>query len=65
MWIYILIIVWILATYPITKAVNERMEERDDDARFFVSFQLLLFIRAVFHVPKYYFNLIRGILNKR
>lgn len=63
---YIFIIVWILSTYPITKRVNDRLEEKDDDARFLVSFQILLFLRALFHVPTFYFgywvNLIKKLL---
>jgi hypothetical protein len=64
--IYIFIIVWIFATYPITKKVNDRMVEKDDDDVHLISFQILLFIRALFHVPKYYFrfwvNLIKKLL---
>jgi hypothetical protein len=64
--IYIFIIVWIFATYPITKKVNDRMVEKGDTDVHLISFQILLFIRALFHVPIYYFkfwvNLIKKIL---
>ena len=63
---YIFIIVWIIATYPITKKINNRMVEKGDDDVYLISFQILLFIRALFHVPIYYFrvwvNLIKKIL---
>ena len=63
---YIFIIIWIVATYPITKKVNDRMTEKGDDDAHLISFQLLLFIRALFHVPTYYFrvwvNLIKKLL---
>jgi hypothetical protein len=66
MGIYIFIIVWIIATYPITKRINDRLLERNDDVRFKISFQLLLFIRAIFIVPTFYFgywvNLIKKLL---
>ena len=63
---YIFIIVWIVATYPITKKINNRMVEKGDDDVYLISFQILLFIRALFHVPIYYFgvwvNLIKKLL---
>jgi hypothetical protein len=64
--IYIFIIVWIFATYPITKKINDRMVEKGDEDVYLISFQILLFIRAIFHVPTYYFrvwvNLIKKLL---
>jgi hypothetical protein len=63
---YIFIIVWIVATYPITKKINNRMVEKGDDDVYLISFQILLSIRALFHVPIYYFrvwvNLIKTLL---
>jgi len=46
--------VWILSSFPIVKHVNKKMEESNDDLRFKTSFQLVLFIRAQFEVPKWY-----------
>ena len=46
---------WVLLSYPIVRHVNKRMEETNDDLRFRTSFQLVLFIRAQFEVPKWYF----------
>ena len=64
--IYIFIIVWIFATYPITKKINDRMVEKGDGDVHLISFQILLFIRALFQVPIYYFrvwvNLIKTLL---
>ena len=40
--IYIFIIVWIFATYPITKKINDRMVEKDDEDVHLISFQILL-----------------------
>ncbi len=48
------ILIWVLLSYPIVRMVNRRMEETDDDLRFRTSFQLILFIRAQFEVPKWY-----------
>lgn len=56
------IFVWILLSYPIVKHVNRRMEETNDDLRFRTSFQLILFIRAQFEVPRWYFNRLINIL---
>ena len=50
-----LLLIWILLSFPIVRHVNRRMEETNDDLRFRTSFQLILFIRAQFEVPKYYF----------
>ena len=48
------ILIWILLSFPIVRHVNRRMEETDDELRFRISFQLILFIRAQFEVPKWY-----------
>jgi hypothetical protein len=51
-----IILVWILLSYPIVRMVNRRMEELNDDTRFRTWFQVFLFIRAQFEVPRYYFS---------
>ena len=49
------IAIWLLLSFPIVRHVNRRMEEVNDDLRFKTSFQIVLFIRAQFEVPKWYF----------
>jgi hypothetical protein len=49
-----ILLVWILSSFPIVRHVNRRMEETDDELRYKTSFQLVLFIRAQFEVPKWY-----------
>ena len=49
------ILIWLLLSFPIVRHVNRRMEELDDELRFRTSFQIVLFIRAQFEVPKWYF----------
>ena len=49
-----LLMIWILLSFPIVRHVNKRMEEVNDDLRFKTSFQIVLFIRAQFEVPKWY-----------
>jgi hypothetical protein len=49
-----ILLIWILLSFPIVRHVNRRMEETEDDLRFRTSFQLILFIRAQFEVPKWY-----------
>jgi hypothetical protein len=54
------ILIWILLSFPIVRMVNRRMEEMNEDDRFKVGFQIYLFIRAQFEVPRYYlFQLIK------
>jgi hypothetical protein len=48
------ILVWILLSFPIVRMVNRRMEENDDKVRFVTAFQIFLFVRAQFEVPRYY-----------
>ena len=48
------ILVWLLLSFPIVRHVNKRMEELNDELRFLPSFQLVLFIRAQFEVPRWY-----------
>jgi hypothetical protein len=54
--------IWVLLSFPIVRHVNKRMEEHDDELRFKTSFQLVLFIRAQFEVPKFYLNKIAKLL---
>ncbi len=49
------ILIWVLLSYPIVRHVNRRMEEMEDDLRFRTDFQLILFIKAQFEVPRWYF----------
>jgi hypothetical protein len=54
--------IWILLSFPIVRHVNKRMEEHDDKLRFKTSFQLVLFVRAQFEVPRFYLNKIAKLL---
>ena len=54
--------IWVLLSFPIVRHVNKRMEEVDDELRFRTSFQLVLFVRAQFEVPKFYLNKIAKLL---
>jgi len=54
--------IWVLLSFPIVRHVNKRMEELDDELRFRTSFQLVLFIRAQFEVPKFYLNKIAKLI---
>jgi hypothetical protein len=54
--------IWILLSFPIVRHVNKRMEETDDELRFKTSFQLVLFVRAQFEVPRFYLNKIAKLL---
>lgn len=54
--------IWVLLSFPIVSHVNKRMEKHDDELRFRVSFQLVLFVRAQFEVPRFYFNKITKLL---
>lgn len=47
-------LVWLLSSFPIVRHVNRRMEEMDDVVRYKTSFQIFLFIRAQFEVPRFY-----------
>ena len=53
---------WVLLSYPIVRHVNKRMEETNDDLRFRTSFQLVLFIRAQFEVPRWYLTQLTKLL---
>lgn len=54
--------IWVLLSFPIVRHVNKRMEELEDDLRFKTSFQLVLFVRAQFEVPRFYLNKIAKLL---
>ena len=54
--------IWVLLSFPIVRHVNKRLEELDDELRFRTSFQLILFVRAQFEVPRFYLNKIAKLL---
>jgi len=49
------ILLWILLSFPIVRNVNKRMEQTKDITRYEMGFQIFLFIRAQFEVPRFYF----------
>lgn len=59
-----ILLIWVLLSYPIVRHVNTKMEEANDTQRFRVAFQLVLFIRAQFEVPKWYFIQLTKLLSK-
>ena len=59
-----ILLIWVLLSFPIVKHVNRRMEELNDDLRFKTSFQIVLFIRAQFEVPKWYLIKLTKLLSK-
>ena len=63
--IYIFIIVWVTATYPITKIINNKMEENGDVEQYYTSFQILLFIRSLLYVPKFYWARVLKLLTNK
>lgn len=56
--------IWVLLSFPIVMHVNKRMEEHNDELRFKIGFQLALFIRAQFEVPKWYLSQLTKLLSK-
>jgi hypothetical protein len=56
--------IWVLLSFPIVRHVNKRMEETEDDLRYSTSFQLVLFIRAQFEVPKFYLYKIAKLISR-
>jgi len=45
---------WLLLSFPIVHNVNKRMEQLNDVMRYETGFQIFLFIRAQFEVPRFY-----------
>ena len=58
------VLVWILLSFPIVRHVNTKMEEANDNQRFKIGFQLALFIRAQFEVPRWYLIQLTKLLSK-
>jgi hypothetical protein len=56
--------IWVLLSFPIVRHVNKRMEELDDELRYRTSFQLVLFVRAQFEVPKFYLYKIAKLISR-
>ena len=56
--------IWVLLSFPIVRHVNKRMEELDDELRYRTSFQLVLFVRAQFEVPRFYLYKIAKLLSR-
>jgi predicted RNA methylase len=60
------ITIWVLLSFPIVHRVNTRMREAGEKIVETAGFQLLLFVRAQFEVPRFYLiNLINILLTKR
>ncbi len=60
------ITIWVLLSFPIVHRVNTRMREAGEQIVEKAGFQLLLFVRAQFEVPRFYLiNLINILLTKR
>ena len=60
------ITIWVLLSFPIVHRVNTRMREAGEQIVDKAGFQLLLFVRAQFEVPRFYLlNLINILLTKR
>jgi hypothetical protein len=60
------IAIWVLLSFPIVHRVNTRMREAGEQIVEKAGFQLLLFLRAQFEVPRFYLiNLINILLTKR
>ena len=50
------IAIWILLSFPIVHNVNTKMRAAGEELTNKVGFQLYLFIRAQFEVPRFYFR---------
>jgi hypothetical protein len=50
------IAIWILLSFPIVYNVNTKMRAEGEELINKVGFQLYLFIRAQFEVPRFYFR---------
>jgi hypothetical protein len=50
-----IILVWILLTYPIVRAVLKDLEEKNVSERYSTLFQIMLLFQCMKHVPTYYF----------
>jgi hypothetical protein len=61
---FTILAIWVLLSFPIVRHVNKRMEETEDDLRYSTSFQLVLFIRAQFEVPKFYLYKIAKLISR-
>ena len=60
------IAIWVLLSFPIVHRVNTRMKDAGEHIVEKTGFQLLLFVRAQFEVPRFYLiNLINILLTKR
>ena len=59
------IAIWVLLSFPIVHRVNTRLKEAGEEIVYKAGFQLLLFVRAQFEVPRFYIlNLINLITHK-
>ena len=60
------IAIWVLLSFPIVHRVNTKLKEAGEPVIEKAGFQLFLFLRAQFEVPRFYLiNLINILLTKR
>jgi hypothetical protein len=48
------VLIWLLLSFPIVHNVNTKMKNSDEDIVNELGFQIYLFIRAQFEVPRFY-----------
>jgi hypothetical protein len=48
------VLIWILLSFPIVHKVNTKMRDSGEDITNELGFQIYLFIRAQFEVPRFY-----------
>jgi hypothetical protein len=59
------IAIWVLLSFPIAYRVNTRMKQAGEQIIDKIGFQLVLFVRAQFEVPRFYLKPIIILLTKR
>ena len=56
------VLIWLLLSFPIVYTVNSNMKKAGNDEVYKTGFQLYLFVRAQFEVPKFYFITLLSLL---
>ena len=53
---------WLLLSFPIVYTVNSNMKKAGNNTVYETGFQLYLFVRAQFEVPKFYITVLLSLL---
>jgi hypothetical protein len=64
MW-YIIAVVWLVMMYPLARDVDKQMRESNQEHRYNLIFNLIIFARTIIAMPIFYIMVIKNLLTRK